>query len=287
MKKQLNSRFEIKLDFKRETENPSRLFRSFAEMIEGVKKLDYLVAESVNTKVKSSIILDDIEKGSLIGKFWNALVIIEDGQIDNSPEEEKIEEYIEESRAESLRFIAEKKSSVKDLEDLKDTISKIAEDKKLKNTFNYAELDILRLAETVNAINSSTGELNNDESFELKSSNQVVREIKSGTQKIDIDAVEEALTDDEVINESELFYLIKKPDFLGDSAWGFKHGNKSLTVKILDQGWLDEFQSGKVIVVPGDSLQVLVRQTSRYNRNSYLISEKLEVIKVKNIIHNS
>lgn len=287
MKKQLNSTFELKLEFKRETENPSRLFRSFAEMIEGIKKIDYLVAESVNTKIESSIILDDIEKGSLIGKFWDALVISEDGQIDNLPEEEKIEEYIEESRAESLRFIAEKKSSVKDLEDLKKTISKIAEDKKLNNTFNYAEIDVLRLAETVNTINGSTEDLNDDESFELTSSNYEVKEIKSGVPKIDIDAVEEALTDDEIINESELFYLIKKPDFLGDSAWVFKHGIKSLTVKILDQCWLDKFQSGGVIVMPGDSLQVLVRQTSRYNRNRYLISEKLEVIEVKNIIHNS
>lgn len=287
MKKQLNSKFEIRLDFKRETENPSRLFRSFAEMIEGISNLDYLIAESVNTKVKSNIILDDIEKGSLIGRFWNALVISEDGQIDNSPEEDKIEEYIEESRANTLKFIAEKKSSVEDLEELRESIAKIAEDKKIKETFNYAELDILKLAKSVNTINDATENLNDNESFELKSENIEVKEIKSGTAKIDIDAVEEALTDNEIINESELFYLIKKPDFLGDTAWGFKHGNKSVTVKILDQDWLVKFHAGKIIVVPGDSLQVLVRQTSKYNRNGYLISEKLEVIEVKNIIHNS
>ena len=287
MNKQFNSKFEIRLDFKRDTENPSRLFRSFAEMIEGINNLDYLFAESVNTKVKSKIFLDDIEKGSLIGRFWNALVISEDGQIDNSPDEDKIEEYIEESRAETLKFIAEKKSSVEDLEKLNGSISKIAEDKNLKDTFNYAEPDILKLAKSVNTINDSTENLNANESFELKSANTEVKEIKSGTPKIDIDAVEEALTENEIINESELFYLIKKPDFLGDSAWGFKHGNKSVTVKILDQNWLDEFHAGKVIVVPGDSLQVLVRQTSKYNRNGYLISEKLEVIEVINIIHNS
>ncbi|MCG6191398.1 hypothetical protein [Maribellus maritimus] len=287
MNKQLNSKFEIRLDFKRDTENPSRLFRSFAEMIEGINNLDYLIAESVNTKVKSKIFLDDIEKGSLIGRFWNALVISEDGQIDNSPNEDKIEEYIEESRAETLKFIAEKKSSVQDLEHLKGNLSKIAEDKNLKDTFNYAEPDILKLAKSVNTINDSTENLNANESFELKSANTEVKEIKSGAPKIDIDAVEEALTENEIINESELFYLIKKPDFLGDSAWGFKHGKKSVTVKILDQDWLDEFHSGKVIVVPGDSLQVLVRQTSNYNRNGYLISEKFEVIEVKNIIHNS
>jgi|TARA_B110001469_G_C9629475_1_gene314685 hypothetical protein len=287
MKKEFNSKFEIKLDFERETENPSRLFRSFAEMIEGINDLDYLIAESVNTSVKSKIILDDIEKGSIIGRFWNALVMSQDGQIDNAPDNEKIEEYIEESRAETLKFIADKKSSVEDLYNLKTTISEIANEKELTETFNYAEPDLLKLAKSINSINDSTVNLNENETFELKSENKEVKEIGSGTSKIDIEAVEEALTESEIVNESEMFYLIKKPDFLGDSAWSFKHGTKSVTVKILHQEWLDEFHSGKVPVAPGDSLNVLVRQTSKYNRNGYCISDKLEIIEVINVIHNN
>lgn len=287
MKKEFNSKFEIKLDFERETESPSRLFRSFAEMIEGINDLDYLIAGSVNTSVQSKIILDDIEKGSIIGMFWNELIISQDGQIDDTPESEKIEEYIEESRAETLKFIADKKSSVKDLENLKNTISEIASQKELTESFNYAELDLLKLAKSINSINNSTDKLNTNESFELKSENTVVKEIVAGTNKIDIEDVEEALTENEIVNESEMFYLIKKPDFLGDSAWNFKHGTKSVTVKILHQEWLEEFHSGKVLVVPGDSLNVLVRQTSKYNRNGYLISDRLEIIKVISVIHNN
>lgn len=286
MKKNLHSKFEIKLDFERETENPSRLFKSFAEMIEGINSLDYLIAESVNTKVKSKIVLDDIEKGSIIGRFWNELVISEDGQIDNSPNEENLEEYIEESRAETLRFLADKKTTVEDLEILKEKISEIAESKNLSSSFNYAEPDTLKLAEVINKVNDSTEKLNENESFELKSKNEEVKKIKNGTPKIDIEAVEKALTKSEIINDSEAFYLIKKPDFLGDSAWNFLHGKKSITIKILHQEWLDNFHSGKNIVVPGDSLQVKVRQTSKYNINGYLISEKIDIIEVIDIIHN-
>ena len=84
-----------------------------------------------------------------------------------------------------------------------------------------------------------------------------------------------------------MFYLIKKPDFLGESAWNFRHGTKSVTVKILHKEWLEKFHSGQVPVVPGDSLNVLVRQTSKYNRNGYLISDNLEIIEVINVIHNN
>ena len=286
MKKCLHSKFEIRLAFERNTENPSRLFKAFAEMIDGINSLDYIIAESVNTKVKSKIVLDDIEKGSLIGRFWNELVVSEDGQIDNSPDNEKIEEYIEESRAESFKFLAERKHTVNDLEKLKEKISEIAVSKDLPETFNYAEPDTLKLADAINKINDSTNKLSETESFELKSPNNEVKDIKSGTINIDIEDVENALTDNEIINETEVYYLIKKPDFLGDSAWSFKHGNKSVSVKILDQEWLDKFLSGQIPVVPGDSLQVKIKQTSKYNRNGYLIAEKTEIIEVINVIHN-
>lgn len=260
--------------------------KSFAEMIDGINNLDYLIAESVNTKVKSKIVLDDIEKGSLIGRFWNELVVSEDGQIDNSPEEEQIEKYIEESRAETFKFLSERKHTVEDLENLKEKISDIAKSKNLPESFNYAEPDILNLAESINKINDSTDKLSDAESFELKSPNNEVKDIKNGTTKINIEEVENALTDNEIINESEVFYLIKKPDFLGDSAWSFKHGTKSVSIKILHQEWLDNFLSGYIPVVPGDSLQVRVKQISKYNKNGYLISEKTEIIEVIDVIHN-
>lgn len=286
MKKNLQSKFEIRLAFERKTVNPSRLFKSFADIIDGINNLDYLIAESVNTKVKSQIVLDDIEKGSLIGKFWNELVVSEDGQIDNSPDEKEIEEYIEESRAESLNFIAKGKHTVEDLEQLKEKISEIADSKNLSQSFNYAEPDTLKLAEAINKINDSIDKLTDTESYELKSPNKEVKNIKPGGIKIDIEEVENALTDNEIVNESEAFYLIKKPDFLGDTAWSFKHGTKSISVKILHEEWLENFLSGKIPVVPGDSLHVKIKQTSKYNRNGYLISEKTEIIEVIDVINN-
>jgi len=286
MKKVLNSEFDIKLDFGRNTENPSRLFKSFAEMIDGLNKLDVVLAQSVNTAVESKIYLDDIEKGSIIGRFWNNLVISEDGQIDNANDKEKIEEFVEESRAESLKLISENKSSVEDLKNLQDKISQIAKDKELDETLNFVEPDPVKLAKSINTVNNACKDLTEEESFTLKSPNKEVKAIKAGTSDIDIEAVEEALAEDEYINESTQFYLIKKPDFLGDSAWNFKHGNKSITVKIADNDWLSKFHSGQIPVVPGDSLKVSVKQTSRYNTNGYLISEKLEIIEVIDVIHN-
>jgi len=286
MKKIIKSEYKIKLDFERNTENPSRLFRSFSEMIDGLNNLDIVIAQCVNSTVESKIYLDDIEKGSILGKFWNELVINQDGQIDDIVGVDKIEEFIEDSRIASLQFIADNKSTVKDLEGLKETISEIAKKVELIDKFNFAEPDIINLAKSINKVNNATKGLTAKESFSLASKNKEVKEIGAGTPEINIEAVEEALTENTYQNIITRIYKIKKPDFLGDSAWVFKFGPSTLNVKILHEVWLEKFQNGEVIVLPGDSLKVSVRQTSKYNINGYLISDKLEIIEVLDVIHN-
>lgn len=286
MKKEIRSSYEIKLEFDSKTENPSRLFQSFAEIIESVSNLDKVLAQTVDSKVTSRIFLDDIEKGSLIAKLWNELTISEDGKIDNNEDTTSVQEYVEEARALTLNFVTNKQSSVEQLERLTEQIGEIAKIKDLDSTFNYAELNILDLANTINLIVDSTKKLTDKESFSIKSPNREIKEINSESQKIDLEAIEKALTDKEITNETVLFYKIKKPDFLGDSQWDFKHGNRTIKIKILHEEWLEGFHNGNKVVLPGDSLKVKIRQTNKYNKNGYLISEKIEIIEILDIIRN-
>lgn len=288
MKKEVVNRFEIKLEFNKDTEEPSRLFRSFADLIDSIKELDTTLAKTINSSVSSKIYLDDIEKGSLIGKLWNHLVINDDNKLDdNKIGEETINEFIEESRSKSIEFIESGKSEVSDLKELANNIDLLAEQKGIKETFNYAEPNILDLAKNLNDINDAVSKLTDDEKFIIKDSKNTTEEISKGTEKINLEDVENALTTEEIKSENIVFYKIKRPDFLGDSQWDFKHGNKSLKVKILHEEWLEDFKQGKVIVLPGDSLKVKIKQCFKYNKNGYLISEKTEIIEVLEIKRNS
>jgi predicted house-cleaning noncanonical NTP pyrophosphatase (MazG superfamily) len=286
MKKEIESKFDIKLNFDKNTENPSRLFKSFADIIDGFNQLNYVLGQSVNTTIESKVILNDIDKGSLIARFRNNLIIGEYGKIDDTNDNDKIREYIEESRENSIEFASQNKFSAKELNDLQNDIKEIAKDKKIDKTFNYAEPDTLELAKSINSIKSACEGLVGNESFTIESANKEIKGLKPGAKLIDIEEVENALTEQEIINESVQYYLIKKPDFLGESSWVFKHGSKSVTAKIDHIEWIEKFHKGLIPVVPGDSLKVKVRQTSKYNRNGYLISDKLEIIEVMNIINN-
>lgn len=286
MKKEILSKYEIKLEFDPKTENPSRLFNSFAELIDSVSQLDTVLSKSVNTSISSKVYLDDIEKGSLIAKLWNELTISEDGKIDDLSDPQPAKEFVEEARSESIGFLTDGKSTVEDLEQLSEKIKSIAQEKEIDKTFDYSDPNPIDLANSLNSINNSTNKLSDKEKFTFKSENEKgTREISKGTPKIDIEAVETALTQEELTNESVLFYKIKKPDFLGDSQWDFKLGKRSVKVKILHEEWLEKFQKGEKVVVPGDSLKVKVHQTTKYNRNGHLISEKLEITEVLDIRH--
>ena len=111
--------------------------------------------------------------------------------------------------------------------------------------------------------------------------------ITPDTPLISLSEIETALTDRTTMNESDAIYLIKKPDFLGDSAWQFKHGKRTIMAKIFDEEWLSNFKSGNIVVKPGDSLQVRIKQICKYNRHGMLLSETLDIIYVINVIHNT
>lgn len=287
MATRIKSAFEIKLEFNKNTENPSRLFYSFAEMLDSINTLDVVIAKTINTSISSKLILNDVEKGSILAKLWNELVISEDGKIEDIHPNENVKEYIEDSRKATINFISSNKSSVKDLEDLNSEINEIANEKNVSETFNYAPPNLIELARSINNIKDAVNCLDENEGFILTNSNENPSEIiKNGSSKIDIELVEKSLTKEEITNNYEAFYKIKKPDFLGDSQWEFKHGNKNIKVKILHQEWLDKFHEGVEIVLPGDSLKVKIKQTNKYNVNGYLISEKIEIIEVLEVRKN-
>ena len=73
---------------------------------------------------------------------------------------------------------------------------------------------------------------------------------------------------------------IKKPDYLGDSKWQFKHGKKTMEMKILDDAWLNRFRMKQVTIAPGDSLRAIVKSEVKYDFSNDVISEKHEILKM-------
>jgi len=58
----------ISIDFQKLSENPSRVFRAASDLIDTFQELDINLARSIDTNIKPTILLQNIESGSV--KTW-------------------------------------------------------------------------------------------------------------------------------------------------------------------------------------------------------------------------
>jgi len=77
---------------------------------------------------------------------------------------------------------------------------------------------------------------------------------------------------------------IKKPDFLGESMWDFKHGVRPIQARIVDTAWLQRFQQRKEDVRPGDALRVVVETDAKYGYDGEVVALHHRIIEVKAVI---
>ena len=77
---------------------------------------------------------------------------------------------------------------------------------------------------------------------------------------------------------------VKKAEFLTDARWEFKHGNQTIPAKIHHTEWLKDYQAGRIPVLPGDALQVVVRTEARYDHDMNLIRVSYDILTVIDVI---
>ncbi|MDL1893628.1 hypothetical protein FBQ87_12195 [Sphingobacteriales bacterium CHB3] len=96
--------------------------------------------------------------------------------------------------------------------------------------------------------------------------------------------IEELLTHEVIDNQSTMILKVKKPDYLGESQWDFRHGTKPLSVKIVDSEWLKNFHDRKYDIRPGDSLRAVVVTKVSYGYDNEVVATHYEISEVKEII---
>jgi hypothetical protein len=131
---------------------------------------------------------------------------------------------------------------------------------------------------------ASNGLIDNEKA--TYSDSQADTEISKGVA-IGLKEIEESLTDKVIENTVRMFLLVRKPDFLGDSKWEFKHDKNPLLANIADQTWIESFREGSIALHPGDSMEIELHTISKYNRNGLLISQTNQITKVYGVIHNT
>ena len=254
-------------------------------LIEAFQEIDILLAESIRTKIQPTTLLENIETGSLRVWLRNALVSVDDESLKSGDWKKLLGAFLVKAKRIMIEWTEQKTTvtSAAEVDDLRQQILNEAANTNILEIPAYTPMPAIDVARSIEMITdalkplgegNSVRYLSSDRSLEINRSFSVVPEVLT-----------ELLVKESLPSQAQMILMVKRPDFLGEARWEFRHGRQSLDARILDSEWLVDFHNGTQVLRPGDALKAAVRSVARYGYDGELVDTKHEIVKVIEVIH--
>ncbi len=276
--------FCLEIDFRKSSGDPSRVFRTVAALIGAFEQFDKDISGSLDQKLEPVLYLENIEGGSIRAWFSNKLKEIPDEELKTGEPKRLLGLILVKAKHQLIKFCdgKAKVSSPSEIDDLRRSIVTIASEHRDQNKLKPVQIQRTHI---IKALENMTGALAN-----LEREDRAIYRFGEVSTSFNLEfsfvteEIEELLTKKSLSNENDMILKVKKPDYLGDSMWEFRHGRTRIDAPIMDQDWLREFQSRKIDVRPGDSLIARVRVTVNYDYDNNVISTKYSILLVTEVL---
>jgi len=274
----------LKIDFEKSS-SPADVFAIATDLVRSFEEFDRAILGSINSKIKSKMVLEDVEIGSLKVFLRNVLVGLEDDAVKSLDWKQQVGKYALKAKYKAIKWLDQKieEDEKPKLADLTEEIGKLAEETDVNYLPDYAPIKQSRLAQSLDIFQRAKQKLKENETITITLDESEYRVKTRGEWMPSTFA--EPDSEQELHNESDLLLVIKKPDFLGNSRWEFRHGKSYIRAAIEDDEWLSRFQQGQFPVKPGDALKVRVIFINKYDKNGKLIEAISKITKVYGVIN--
>jgi len=276
--------YGIEVKFERGTDRPAAVFRALSELIETFQEIDQDLARSVTAEIEAVVVLQEVEAGSVRAWLSTVLKSIDDSALKKLDWKEIVGTYLLSAKRRFVAFL-EKNQSVSDRAQvavLERDLLRLAQDTNVRHIPAYQPIPTRRLLTDLSRVSTSLQLLGDGQkAFVLldDSSLALNRDFTIPEETID-----NLLTAETLSSQAEMILRVKKPDYLGQSMWEFRHQNRAIQAKILDVGWLQRFQSRMEVVRPGDSLRAVVETRVHYDQYGEVVAMHWSVAEVKGVI---
>jgi hypothetical protein len=272
----------IQVDYEPRTPDPGRVFRSMAQLIEAFHTLDHDLARGVSVDVRAEVFLERIEAGSVKAFIRTVLQQLDDDALKKLDWKPLVGQYLVKSKHTILRWLdgKDRVESRTEVLELQREIAQLAPS--AIELLPAGTVPIDRLLQDVQLILIGVSELRPGDSAILISAIDATP-IEQGL-KITSDDIATLLTDEVTATQAEMTLLVKKPDYLGQSRWEFRHADGPLEARISGAHWLEQFQDGRVALKPGDALHAIVRTEIARGFEGSIVDTRHEVVKVLAVV---
>jgi hypothetical protein len=279
------SDFGLKIDFGDDRKNSARFFVALSKLINFCEFVDQTLASSLDSSLQPIILLEDLEKGSLLIWLKTALQLVDDDALSNLSLRKLFGKYAVKAKYILIDFL-EKKTTISNADEIQVLQAELINE--YEETFGASlsplTINQRQITDCIRKYQDALHDLNEDDKVYYLSPSSRPSIQFNRTFDVSPETLEDIITKETISSELNMVLKIKKPDYLGDSKWQFKHGKNTMSVKILDENWLNQFRSRQITIAPGDCLRATVRSEIKYDSNYELISENYEVIQVLEVI---
>lgn len=278
--------FCLKIDYEVGSEDPGRVFRSMASLIGSFTALDRVLERSVGVSVTPTLLLEDIETGSLKTWLRNRLEEVPDDAVSELSWKKVVGSYLVKGKRRLMQALSDKPSieSREDIARIQSAVREVAEETGVTRLPVYTPPDPERLLRAASDVASALNELTStDRASYISDEGEVSIRGASGATR---ERIESLLTREVVASTVEMLLKVKKPDYLGVSMWEFRHGEHPVAARIEDADWLRRFQARELDVRPGDSLRALVRTEVRYGYQSEVVAVHHTILEVRGTVRD-
>lgn len=280
--------FCITIDYEKGVGSPSRVFRAMSDLIDAFQETDKSLVGGVDGKLVPILLLEDVEIGSVRSWFKQAVESVDDDGLKKGDWKMVVGKYLVDAKYAIVRFL-DKKVDLTDaveLEKLVNEIYELAESTNVNRIPAYEPIPREKLLNGIEKINTALAPLNDTDKATFSTSSGEEASFNLSLY-IAPEAISDLITSESLETMSKMILKVKKPDFLGNSQWEFKHDNRVITAKILDDKWLESFRNGNVVIRPGDAIRANVLIEVNYGYDREVVSTNYRIISVDEVIDMS
>jgi hypothetical protein len=278
------SSFEIKIDFEKHSDHPSRVFSSMALMIESFQLIDNDLLVPFDLRAESFLLLEDIKTGSLRTVLTTMLKSVDDEALKSGDWKKLVGDYLLKSKYKLLSFLENKTQITErgEIQKLETEIQALAQETNVRHLPSYKRVPLNYLLRDIGEVTKSLVPLKPTDTAKFITKHIEINFNQSF--QYHEDSIETLLTKEVKTIQETTILKVKKPDYLGESMWDFHYRNHIIYVKIEDHNWLLKFQSRKEDVRPGDALSVILQTEISYGFHGEEVAVHYRILKVNGIV---
>lgn len=279
--------FAFEIDFQKGVGPASRVFAATHQFIKACEALDAELVQSIDSSIETVLVLEDIQQGSIRTWLRNLLTAVDDDALKTLDWKPQVGRYLVKAKYLTIQFL-DSDEPQRSLPDLRQRIQQAAAETDVRHLPDYAPPSPSALVEALRDFQNVKDHLVEGDHARLLSQHTGLPEYEFNLRvRFPIESIEELAVARTIKQPSaEMILPVKKPDYLGNSMWGLRHGKRNIEAKIQDDPWLRRFQNREVDVRPGDALQCIVATECLYGHDNELLTERYTVEKVIDILVN-